>query len=172
MDLAKSIVVTGPESSGKSSLTQALADYFKSAWVPEFARTYLEKHGPQYSLADFKHMLAGQWQHNQIACADAQSPVFLDTDVINFAVWSDFVYQKRPQELQALLAQPNPHYYLICYPDLPWEADPLRENPKQRLAIFEAHKRLIEEKNRPFAIVKGTGSERLQNAIQAVEKWL
>jgi NadR type nicotinamide-nucleotide adenylyltransferase len=172
MDLAPGIVVTGPESSGKSALAEALAEHFKGTVVPEFARTYLEKHGPQYSLADFKHMLAGQWQRNQNACADARGPVFLDTDVINFAVWADFVYKKRPEELQALLAQPNSHCYLLCYPDLPWEPDALRVNPRQRLKIFEAHKRLIQEKNRPFATVKGTGSTRFQNALSAVKNWL
>jgi NadR type nicotinamide-nucleotide adenylyltransferase len=171
VDELKKIVVTGAESSGKSTLCKSLAEHFKAPWVPEFARQYLEKKGPQYDFQDFENMLQGHLAAQQQAFADAQELVFLDTDLINYAVWAQFVFGRTSALIEANLAQENTHQYLICYPDLPWQADPLRENKKERLAIFKAHLNLIKKLNRPFYIVKGSGSARLKNALKALATW-
>jgi nicotinamide riboside kinase len=50
--MLKRIAVTGPESTGKSLLTEQLARHYNTVWVPEFARSYLEKLGRPYDEDD------------------------------------------------------------------------------------------------------------------------
>ena len=38
----KKIVLFGPESTGKSTLAEALAEYYNTAFVPEYMRLYLQ----------------------------------------------------------------------------------------------------------------------------------
>ncbi len=60
MESIKKIVVIGPESTGKSTLCEKLADHYNTLWVPEYAREYLEKHGPEYTYEDLYDIAAGQ----------------------------------------------------------------------------------------------------------------
>ncbi len=54
------IIVIGPESTGKSTLCQQLADHYKTCWCPEFAREYLAANGMDYSFADLLNIARGQ----------------------------------------------------------------------------------------------------------------
>lgn len=171
MDELKKIVLTGAESSGKSTLCQSLAQHFKAPWVAEYAREYLEKNGPQYNFQDFEKMLAGHLAKQHQVIAKAKDLLFLDTDLINYAVWSQRVFKKSLPLIEKNMALENQHHYLLCYPDLPWQADPLRENKNERLEIFEAHLGLIKKLNRPYYVVKGSGLTRMENALKGLSIW-
>ena len=60
MEAIKKFVVIGPESTGKSTLCSQLAAYYKTNWVPEYAREYLEKNGTEYSYDDLLTIAKGQ----------------------------------------------------------------------------------------------------------------
>lgn len=161
----KKIVITGPESSGKSWLTAQLGAHFKAPFALEYARIYLEKHGADYTFDSLEKIIRGHLAYQKEYVDDASSLAFLDTDLINFKIWEEMVFGKTHGFLEEAIAKEQDHIYLLSYPDLPWEADPLRENPENRLEIFERHKLEIERLGRAYRIVKGEGEERLQKAI-------
>lgn len=168
MDVIK-IVITGPESSGKSWLCKELANHFKAPWVPEYARKYLEDNGSDYDFETLEIIREKHLQFQQQFLDQNPELIFLDTDLINFKVWEQLVFGKTHNDLKADMRQESDHRYLITYPDIPWEPDVLRENPHDRLSIYEAHQKEIETLNRPYQIVKGQKKARLRNAIAAVK---
>ena len=56
----KKIVVIGPESTGKSTLCEQLANHYQTQWCQEFAREYLLKNGTDYSYDDLLTIAKGQ----------------------------------------------------------------------------------------------------------------
>ena len=164
------IVLTGAECSAKSTLTRQLGEALGIPYALEFARFYLEKHGPEYDYELLRNMarLHRDWQREQVP-ADAPLGIF-DTDLINYKIWAEEVFGKCPAEIEAGIQEEADHVYLLCAPDLPWEPDPLRENPTDRARLFELHRKEIERLGRRYEIVRGTGDERRANAEEAVEK--
>lgn len=166
------IVLSGPESSGKSALCKALSEHFLSPWIPEFARTFLAENGPHYDFETLQLIYQGHLDH-QAKAKEKQAPgplLILDTDSINFKIWANRVFNQSFAALErGLLAEQN-HHYLLCYPDLNWEPDPLRENPNDRLAIFQEHQTLIESLGRPHQTVSGEGKARFNSAVEGIQK--
>ena len=122
------IVVTGPESSGKTTLVNRLKADYGLPIVREFARTYLEQNGAEYKLSDLE--IIGKCQNIQELEANNTYPIIVcDTDIITIDIWSMEVFGK-PNSL------PNNNatlkHYLLCKPDIPWEAGAFRENPNDR----------------------------------------
>jgi NadR type nicotinamide-nucleotide adenylyltransferase len=163
------IAITGPESTGKSWLAEQLAGRFRTVWVPEFARAYLEGKGGHYDYEDIVRIARGQKALEQKLLPEANQYLFCDTDPLVTRVWSEVVYGKcDPWILKEI--RENPYdVYLLCYPDLPWEPDPLRENPDDRDRLFELYKQTLEDEGLPYTVIKGAGNERLKNAVRAIE---
>lgn len=156
------IALTGPESSGKSFLAEHLASSFRGSNVKEYAREYLEERSPKYTYKDFKNMALGQWQR----ILDAEKllkPVFFDTEMIVFQVWSKIKYGRIEDWLKKLVLDQPVDYYLLCYPDLPWEEDELRDYPGQedRLKLFDEYRQLLESLNYSYSVIKGGKEERV-----------
>lgn len=166
------IVVTGPESSGKSMLCAALSRKMQAPKLSEYARHYLGQKGPDYDFTDFIAMYRGHLQQQELGFKDSQTLIFLDTDSINYQVWAEFVYGYQPAFIRQQMFKEKDHHYLLCYPDLPWQEDPLRENRRNRYAIFARHLHWIAKLQRPYAIIRGEGQSRIENAFQACQKWL
>lgn len=165
------IVITGPESSGKSTLTRHLGATFDLPFALEYARDHLEEHGPEYSYEQLCAMarrhLAYQQKH-----VPPQTPVGLfDTDLINYKIWFEEVFGRCPESIIAGIRNESQHAYLLCAPDLPWEPDPLRENPNDRQRLFDRHLAEITRLRRPVEIIQGTGQPR-QAAAEAALKQL
>lgn len=157
----KRIVILGPESTGKSTLCEGLANHFSqsrpSGWVPEYAREYLETHGSNYQFNDLTTIARGQIESEQQAAQklnllsipqktaaalqqthDPHTPastllpvLFIDTDLYVMKVWSEFVYGQCDTWILDQIASRNYDGYLLCLPDLPWTFDVLREYPDQ-----------------------------------------
>jgi nicotinamide riboside kinase len=61
--------------------------------------------------------------------------------------------------------------YILCKPDIEWEPDPLRENPHDRDELFELYEGLLRESGSDYVISAGSMAERLQNALNLIEKY-
>ena len=95
MSLLKKIVVIGPESTGKSTLCEQLAENFKTEWVPEFARNYLLEIRRPYTYEDLLYIAQGQLEQEDHICASIKTPlVFVDTDMYVMKVWCEYVFKK------------------------------------------------------------------------------
>ncbi len=169
--MSKVIVLTGPESTGKSSLCKALATHYRCKSFPEYARVYLEERGTtKYSYADVEQVAKGQIKQYKEAVSEPEPYAFLDTFLIITKIWFQWVYAKEPAWLAHEMQQHNVHLYLLCKPDLPWESDPLRENGgAKRLRLYDVYKSELEKRNYNYIEIEGSGEERLQNAIAAID---
>ncbi len=158
------VLITGPESSGKTKLAQFLARQFQSPWVPEFARTYLGVLDRPYDKEDVLVILNGQLRlQNQ---RDNVKLLFCDTGPEVIHVWSEVKYGAVDPYISKQVQKVEYDLRLLCYPDLAWEPDPLREAPNEesRKALFEKYVDLLERYNKPYHIIRGQGTAREQLA--------
>ncbi|MFZ4725407.1 MAG: AAA family ATPase [Paludibacter sp.] len=167
------ISILGPESTGKSALAKSLSEYFDSPWVPEYAREYVEKLLTPYTYVDVCNIALKQIEQENFYNNKLDFNhkfVFFDTDLIITKVWFEYCYQKVPDFLVEQLNKYSFDFYLLCAPDLPWEADSVREHGHDREFFFNWYKKEIEQTGKPFLIIKGFGNERIQNAINGIQK--
>jgi len=162
------IVLAGPESTGKSDLTLHLARTFKLPFALEYARMYLEHHGPEYDYDQLLEMSRGHRKYQRSCLPESTPAGFLDTDLINYKIWCEVVFGRCHDEILRGIEAETDHVYLLCYPDLPWEYDPLRENRHDRDMLFERHVKEIEQLKRSCYVIKGTGRVRYLAAESAV----
>ena len=158
-------VLTGPECSGKTTLSKSLAEHFKGEYLAEPARTILN--GVEaYTPRDLLVILQGYINREDVNFSD--TTLFLDTDLQNLFLWWQEKYGPAPRKLvQAYKAQTD-RFFLLCKPDLPWVFDPLRENPNDRERLFGLYHRDLVDRKLPFAIIEGDGEVRLEMAIESV----
>lgn len=172
----KRIVIIGPESTGKSTLCTQLAAHYQTSWCEEFARGYLLKNGTRYMYEDLLTIAKGQKQLDEqiTAAAEGQQAqyVFIDTDQYVMKVWCEFVFGKCHSWIVRRAAEQQADMYLLCNTDLPWTKDELREypDPALRQQLFCYYKDIVVNSSLPWALVSGNEHERLNCAIEAIEK--
>lgn len=147
------LAFTGPESSGKTTLANWCALYFDLPVIAEFARTYLQDK-PTYVQQELDIMAQKQ------AALWPGSGFVADTDMHVFQVWSEVKYAEVSQSILNLLAEQEFDHYFLCAPDIPWEADPLRENPHNRQELFDLYQKALEDYNRSYTILEGSLEKR------------
>mgnify|MGYP001127038732 CR=1 FL=1 len=163
------IAVTGPESTGKSLLTQELARHYNEVFVPEYAREYIDRLQRPYTREDILHIAKGQLKSESDLAPGAGRFLFCDTELIVTKIWSLHKYGIcDPYILEKILSH-RYDLYLLCNIDLAWEFDPQREHPDLRNYFFEWYRRELEDYGFPYAVISGSGKERTRNAISIME---
>lgn len=168
----KKIVIIGPESTGKSTLSKQLAEHYATAWCPEYARAYLLENGTDYGFDDLLKIAQGQLTIEDTFIQDAENDLyFIDTDMYVMKVWCEYVFGKCHQFILDNIVERKYDLYLLCNIDLPWIKDELREYPDEqpRIELFNIYKDLLSNQSTPWKIISGTNEERLRNAVDAVE---
>ncbi|HUQ66191.1 MAG TPA: ATP-binding protein [Flavitalea sp.] len=169
------IVITGPESTGKSTLCKQLAAHYNTSWVPEYAREYLEKNGMNYSYNDLLTIARSQVVHeDETAAATKRGLMFIDTDMYVMKVWCEFAFGRCHQWILDRIAERTYTLYLLCNIDLPWVADGLREYPdiESRQKLFNIYKDNLINQHVPWKIISGNYEQRLKIAVDAVNRLL
>ncbi len=171
MPRPKRILILGPESTGKSTLAEMLAEYFAEPWVPEVAREYMEKLDRPYTYEDLLQIGKQQMNLEDELALSATRFLFCDTDLRVIQVWSQHRYGKVDPWVLAEIARRTYDLILLCAPDLPWQEDPLREHPEleMRQHFFEVYKQLAQASGFPWVLIFGEKAERLSTAIEAVD---
>lgn len=165
------IAIIGPESTGKTTLCQALSEHFGCEWIAEYARGYVEQLGRPYTYADVEQIAKKQVEQLRDYQQDSKGKLLLlDTDLIITKVWFAHVYGRIPEWIDSAIAEQKIDFYLLLRPNIAWEYDPVRENGDKREFFYDWYKREIERTGVPFAEIGGLGSQRTQNAIEAIEK--
>jgi nicotinamide riboside kinase len=163
------IAVVGPESTGKSTLAQALASYYNEPWVPEIARTYVGKLNRPYNLNDISTMAKMQLKAEHEMISKAQKFLFCDTSLLVHKIWASYVFKQIPIEITTLYQPDDYRLHLLCNIDLPWQYDPLREHPNHREELFEIYESELFRSQVNYLNISGLAHERIQNAIEAME---
>lgn len=164
------IVVTGPESSGKTTLAQALAAHYQVPWVAEYARIYVEQLTQPYQEKDLLAIARGQVQREDEVAQTNPRLLICDTSLLVIYVWSHYRYGRCHPWIADQLARRPVDLYLLCSPDLPWQPDPQRENPTDRDELFVRYEEAL--RGKPYTIVVGRGSVRLDAATNAIDRLL
>ena len=178
--MLRKVVIIGPESTGKSTLCQQLADYYKTVYVEEYAREYLETNGKGYTYDDLIKISEGQIRIENEAIDkiekndNGSSLLFIDTDSYVLKVWSEFVFNKCDNRILNNIAQRHYDLYLLCNTDIPWEPDKLREYPDllTRNKLYHFYKDAMINQNIPWIEISGSYNERLEIAIKAIDEML
>jgi NadR type nicotinamide-nucleotide adenylyltransferase len=165
------VAIVGPESTGKSTLTQLLAENYQSSFVLEYAREYVEKLDREYTYQDICNIAQHQIEQElAYECSTLKSDfVFFDTDLIITKVWFSHCFQTVPDFVRDRLQTGFFDYYLLCAPDLPWIADSVREHGDDRDFFFDWYKREIELLGTPYSIINGAGKNRIDSAIEILD---
>jgi NadR type nicotinamide-nucleotide adenylyltransferase len=165
----KRIAIIGPECTGKSTLSAALADHFGTSWVPEYARGYIDNLVRPYNESDLITIAHGQLRVEDEFTRLANRLLFCDTNLYVIKVWSEFKYGACDPEILRLIAERTYDLYLLTYVDIPWQEDPQREHPDKREELYQIYLNEMKNQPVPFVEIKGSADQRKQLAIQAVE---
>ncbi len=173
-DLVK-VVLFGPESTGKTTLSRDLANHFDTVWVPEYAREYLqEKWDKEKKVCEPQDLLPiayGQMRLENELAKKANKVLICDTDLLETKVYSEAYYVGHCDPILEEYALQNQYdLYLLTYIDVPWEKDDLRDKPGERERMFTYFKETLEKYERNFVTLKGDRERRLLAAIQHIQK--
>ena len=166
----KKIVITGPESSGKTTLAEQLAAHFHTLHVKEYSRIYLHNLSRPYEEADLFNIAKGQLASEEVAKAKVKDLLICDTSLEVIKIWSEVKYNHCHPWILEQYQQQQVNLYLLCSPDIPWEYDPQRENPADRNVLFKRYQHELTGKS--VIEIRGSREERLRSAIQSTETLL
>ncbi len=170
----KKIVIIGPESTGKSTLCEQLAQHYNTVWCPEFAREYLLTNGMDYTYDDLLTIAKGQLalEDEYTRMVHPPQPFFIDTDMYVMKVWCEFVFGKCHRFILDQIVERKYDLYLLCNIDLPWVKDELREYPDlaTRKQLYKMYKDILINQPVPWVEINGSNEERLSSAIKAVDE--
>jgi NadR type nicotinamide-nucleotide adenylyltransferase len=165
------IAITGPESTGKSTLTEQLANHYNTVWVPEFARDYIASLDRNYELNDILVIAKSQIKKEEEMLLLANRFLFCDTELIVTKIWSEHSFNTCDKWILENINKNRYDLYLLCDIDLPWEFDPLREHPHLREYFFNLYLKELRSRNFHYAIISGNNQMRLQNALNTIENF-
>lgn len=169
----KKVVITGPESTGKTQLTEELAAYFNTVYIPEYARTYVEQLKDTYKYTDIEKIAYKQIEFESQLLPQANQILFYDTFLIITKVWFDMCYKKYPDWFEKALKNMHIDLFLVCQTDIPWEPDAVRENGgEMREKLRDLYIYEIVNYGFKYEIVEGMGEERLNAALEKIYKHL
>jgi NadR type nicotinamide-nucleotide adenylyltransferase len=167
----KKIAIVGPESTGKSTITQQLAKHYNTLWVPEYARYYCAALKEPCNLQDEVNMFHGQLAlEDSILSIAEKDLVFCDTTFITVKIWSDEMFGETPKVVLEALPIYKYDLYLLMDIDLPWQEDPLRDFPHMREHFMEIWHKELKALDANYVVVGGI-EDRLANAIKAVDEF-
>lgn len=162
------VCVFGPESTGKSTLTKQLADYYQVPYVEEYAKEVIERNQGNICYEDMETIVKG---HHEAICkaVAANTPLlFVDTDAIASKIWSVELFGKASPLIEEYIAKQHFDYYLLLDVDVSWVDDIHRYRPNDRTAFFQKCEAQLVERGKHYSIIRGLDEQRLKNAIDCI----
>lgn len=166
------IAITGPESTGKTTLSIKLSKYFDCTLLSEYAREYLNKTEGVYSEKDVLHIAEMQLERENIAMNENDGLIICDGDLLVCKIWMEVAWNRSPKWIDKELASKRYTGHLLLKPDIPWTYDPLREHPNEREAIYERYLKTLNSFNCPYTIISGINKERFEKSVNAIKMFL
>ena len=168
--LLKRIAITGPESTGKTWLAKKLATHYNGNIVNEYARKYFSDKEYKYTVDELITIAKRQIANEEGIAKFSNNLLFCDTDLIVMKIWSKVVFNYVPEWIEKQVREHIYDLYLLCYPDIVWKPDSLRNNSHDRQYLFELYVNELEHNNLNYRIVKGIDDQRIENAVSFVNE--
>lgn len=171
------VVIYGPESTGKTTLAKDLAEYYKTNWVPEYMRKYLEEKWKRdktmISQEDLIPIAKGQLGWEDKKASQAEKLLICDTNLLELKVYSEYYYDGFvPDFILNNISRNKNKIYLLTAIDVPWEPDFLRDRPFDRENMFKLFENELKKNGFRYFIIEGNRQERLQKAITIIDKFI
>lgn len=178
MEESRLFILTGPESSGKSTLASQLCDCLQAPLVPEISREYLSQklaENSEFSYREDDLLAIAKQQNAQEETLLAYQPeiVICDTDLLVIIIWSEVKYGRCEQwvieAFENSLTTSNPRHYFLCDWNISWQDDPLRETPNDREHLFELYRQKLTDYKLAYTLIKGDQQQRLRQALSYIQ---
>lgn len=167
------VVITGAESTGKTTLVEQLATHFEAPFSREYVRDFTESIDRPIHAKDLDAIIKGQMDYEKEACKKSPRLVFHDTNLLSNAIYADYYFQAQPQALGSALSLAEYDLYLFCQNEIPWEPDgEQRDSPQVRDEIHLAFEKALEDCPVPVVQIKGNPEDRFHQAISAIRECL
>jgi NadR type nicotinamide-nucleotide adenylyltransferase len=166
------VVCFGPESTGKTTLAARLAEHYRTAWVPEWARGHLDPQGGRCSERDIELIGLGQAASEDALARQAERVLICDTDTLTTTIWSEVYFGGVPEWLRQLARERAHDLYLLCDIDVPWVDDRQRDMPHRRQEFLDRCRAALEAHGRPYVVIRGDRDARFNTAVAAIDALL
>lgn len=163
------ILVTGPESTGKSTISQFIADEFGATLIPEYARIYLEEHGPDYNQQDLLHI--AKHHYASYKEASASKLIVLDSFLLNIKIWSEYKYGSCDPWILDKYNENAFDLVFLCTPEVGWVDDPLRENPNNRNELLDIFKSELKTIQQEYVVLESDRKRREEQVKLVIQEF-
>ena len=167
---ARRVVVTGSESTGKTTLARMLADRFATVASPEFARDYLDRKPTPLDRYDVEVIAVGQVAQEQRYLRRADRVLFLDTDLFSTVVYGTHYYGSIEPWIERVARERRADLYLLLDIDVPWVPDPQRDRGDRRAEMHGLFRSALERSGARYVTISGSWAQRFDRAVVAVER--
>ncbi len=174
----KTICIVGAESSGKSTLAEALSNHYNVPWVPEYGREYcVGKDTFKLTDGDFISIADGQRYRDLWALEETDAPfIIVDTDAVITSIFYELYckygslrYKDNVDTVLLLIANSHSHdFYLVTDNSVPWVNDGQRDFEQQRDFVFNKIVNNLVETKKCYTILE---NNRLEGAIEVINQW-
>lgn len=178
------VVLTGSESTGKSTLARELAAHYRTVCCAESVRDYLDQKAsragansePDTSVPtafltseDVEPIARAQIEAEDAACHHANRILILDTDLLSTMVYARHYYGECPEWIVAEARRRCAHLYLLMDIDIPWVADPQRDRGDRREGMQDLFRAALQEIGARSFTIRGSWEERRMEAVRAID---
>jgi NadR type nicotinamide-nucleotide adenylyltransferase len=168
------VVLTGSESTGKTTLSQQLGGHFGAIVVPEFVRDYAARKGAPLDFADHGPIARGQMALEDDGIARGASTgarlIVQDTDLLSTVVYCDHYFGRCPEWIRDEALRRRPDLYLLMDIDVPWVADDVRDRGHIREEMQDLFRRAVDASGAAFETIGGEWEKRLESGARAIER--
>ena len=167
------VVITGAESTGKTTLAQALASYYSEPWTEEYVRNYVDRLDRSLQPEDLEPIARGQLTTEDAKLEQARRLIIHDTNIMSFIVYARHYFNAELDWVNQSFKERNYSLYMLCAPDIPWESDPSqRDSPEAREQLYDIFKTQLKSLKLPHLEIQGSKEGRLQQAVTIINKML
>jgi NadR type nicotinamide-nucleotide adenylyltransferase len=170
------VVLTGSESTGKTTLAQRLAGHFGTVWTTEYAREHLARKQRESGLpldeGDVEPIARGQVALEDRQARKANRLLVLDTDLVSTVVYARHYYGRCPAWIERAARERRATLYLLLAPDVPWTPDPQRDRGDRRDEMHALFRDTLAEFRATVVEIGGDWPGRFRQAVSAIEPLL
>lgn len=175
----KRIVLIGAESTGKTTLAQALAKHYRTPWVAEFGREHWEKKLQSQSMEqaslgwtdhEFVEIACEQQARENELAMQASGFLFCDTNAFATGTWYERYRNARHRWIDQLGRCSKSDLYLVTSPDVPFVQDGFRDGENIRHWMHHRFLEQLQQHNLPYAVIHGPFEGRFNQALTLLEE--